>query len=284
MSIDTTIQATRVFDPLPEVTQTFDCVIHVSTFLETYGKRRQGTVHAYFDAAQTTIETLCTLPFSRNVQSVALIVSVNGLITEMPYIKYLQALVPRKNQRVQIYPVVFQRPNVGWQWGGFWDVWLRYKRCGCKWWFTLEGDVKLTLPFWFDLFTRDITTAKNAGNMIAFVGAHQAKDTLPSPYEYYGVLPKGVWRDWENKPLENAQIEDLRHTSGEFYFCTYEFLQAMDATYHGFTAAFGGHYELDGVIHGEVGFSQKAHAMGFTYIPFKGAHVHLIHTMKSVEV
>jgi hypothetical protein len=266
MTVDTRVRAFRVFDMLPEAQEEVDCVIHVSTFLEDKGMRRAGNAETYFRAARMLIEDLLTRPLSEKSLRVDLVISVNGLVTNSTYIHYLEELHSVHSSHVQIRPVVFQRPNVGWQWGGLWDIWLRYKHLKCKWWVTMESDLLLQFPCWVDIFTQEIEKAQEDGFKIAFLGFHQRRDWFIDTHEFYVPLPASVWRDWQNKPMKNVLPEDLRHIAGGFYFCTREFLEALDQTFHCFTFALGGNYEIDGIVHGEVGFSQKARALGFDYI------------------
>ena len=150
-------------------------------------------------------------------------VSVNGDIPP----NYLMELedIERDNNIT-----VFHRDNIGFQWGGFYDVWQRTKG-QYDWYVTLEVDC-VFLEHWFDKCS---STANNG-----YVGAPPLKRRHRLDYPKDWKLSKNQW-----------------HTNGAFDFCSNDLLKKIDKEFGCFTHATGSNHALDGILHGEIGFSQK---------------------------
>ena len=250
----------RVFDPLhiPKINKT-DCVLHISSFLQESKEksdRREGDSPRDFNCIKSLIGEISNQRISnREGFRLDAVISINGHVENQEYIDYLKSI----NGTVignNVHITIFQRPNVGWQWGGFHDVWMRYKDIDCNWYATMEGDVFFSNDTWFDYFVNK--------NKILH-GQNSRKFNTIDPKEYNGPIPPEVWRD-ENNNVLNASVNDTAHTRGGFYICQKSFLQHMDNVYGCFTHAMGCNMWFDAIILGEVAFCQKATALGYELI------------------
>ena len=101
-----------------------NCIFHMSTFLsDSKTKRRHGhTSKRDFDCIVKNIELMKTQEISTiRPFRMDLLISINGGIEKQEYIEYLKNI----NGSIignNIHVKVFQRANVGFQWGGFHDV------------------------------------------------------------------------------------------------------------------------------------------------------------------
>ena len=236
-----------------------DCVCHLSVFLCNNGARREGNAFLDFLCIKKNIELLKTQKISaKDGFKMMLVISINGDIQEEEYIKFFKEI----NNNIignNIHVIVFQRPNIGFQWGGFHDVWLRYQSINCDWYMTVESDVYFKHDTWFDYFIEKMAKNQKTG----FLGQYQ--DLALSSLEKHIPLTcydYECWRNTDNKIYKPTQKE-LQHTRGGFYFCRKEFLQKMDAAFGCFTHSFDHDYFYDGVLAGEVGFSQKANVLNY---------------------
>ena len=187
-----------------------------------------------------------------------LVISVNGFIDNefIPDVKYLETI-----NNTQIGPfnvIVFQRPNFGYQWGGFYDVWQKYKDSEIAYYITLECDCYLTRD-WYKICIENI---KNNG----FVGMPPKRDMGGRTDMYF--FTSRIWRNGADKKL-NKPGADYRkvmtHTRGGFYFCQRSALEKLDKIYGCFTDSMGCDSSIDGVAMGEIGFASKIGQIGMTF-------------------
>jgi len=160
---------------------------------------------------------------------------------------------------------------MGWQWGGFHDVWMRYKDIDCEWYATMEADCYMS-DMWFDRaisFMKPQVIYELSGHLpIGYMGqysTHFNEHFVPPIIENYrkqNVVVDNIWRDGYNKIISPA-VNDLCHTRGGFYFCRRDMLEKMDNAYGCFTHSIGNDAEFDGILLGEVGFAQKTTALGY---------------------
>jgi len=262
----------RVFDPLqyPTCVWSPDCIMNLTVFLENNALRRDKdgfVVRTNNDRelyhVKKNIEVFDKLsPSTMDDFSMELLVTVNGNLTDERAINYLKSIDDKHISNNRIHIKVWQRPNIGWQWGSLWDIWQRWKGLNTTWWISKECDWHFQVENWYDVLREKFYEAEESGNRICFVSGHERKFDM-DPYEYYGPLDKVVWRDKHNKPLERVSIEDIRHVQPSYYFITKGFLDDMDKSFGCFTAALGKSYELDAICHGEIGFCQKAKVLGY---------------------
>jgi len=254
----------RVFDPLhiPKINKT-DCVLHISSFLQESKEksdRREGDSPRDFNCIKSLIGEISNQRISnREGFRLDAVISINGHVENQEYIDYLKSI----NGTVignNVHITIFQRPNVGWQWGGFHDVWMRYKDIDCNWYATIESDNYLTQDNWLD-----IAIEMSEGDEYGFFGKHQ-KDFPIDPYNFSSIaIPSNVWRTGDNKTKNNMVKEDTLHSSGGFFFCKKSFLQKMDEVYGCFTHSMGCNWLFDGIVLGEVIFSHKTRELGYKY-------------------
>jgi hypothetical protein len=189
-----------------------------------------------------------------------LIISVNGFIDNefIPDVKWLETI-----NNTQIGPfnvIVFQRPNFGYQWGGFYDIWQKYKNSGIEFFATLECDCCL-LSGWYE---KCIGNIKNHG----FVGMPPKRD-LGANQMYF--FTGRIWRNSGDKALglgKSGTVDKtvMTHTRGGFYFCHRSMLERIDEAYGCFTESMGCDPAVDGVAMGEIGFASKAGQLGISFI------------------
>jgi len=158
--------------------------------------------------------------------------------------------------------ITFQRPNIGYQWGGLYDIWLRYKDINCGWFGSLEHDHYFRHSEWFDIamnhMGRQPLNVKN-------IGMNQTSKSF-NPYEYCGKkIPKEAWKDKNNEVIEGIREDDLIHSSGGGYFCHRDLLRDMENAYGCFTFSIDNDYIFDGIVLGEVGFCQKIKSLGYDW-------------------
>ena len=259
----------RVFDPVQKYKHNdIDCVFIICAFLQTDGLRRvpikgikvRGGSDDDFRCLKINIDRLCRIEPSKKNIKIELVIIVNGYITDEKYIIYLDNLNGiwiTDYMRVK----VFQRPNIGWKWGALWDVWNGYKESGCKWWICLEQDLYINKLYYLDVGMDLLKYDK-----YCWVSYIKRTKIIESPYEYYGNLPLDIWRDKNNKPLYIESKEDIHCSGGSFHFIKRNVLDDMEDTFGTFTYAIGDSYELDAIVHGEIGFSQKANVLDYDFI------------------
>jgi hypothetical protein len=251
----------RVFDPLKPVSGVkYDLVCHIPVCLDNI-KRRQEGADRDFRCLQFQLENFKKIRPSDNPNfKMILIISVNGGIGQSSYITFLKSIP--KQLTPQIETLIFQRPNVGWQWGALHDVWMRYKDSSYIF-STMECDVYFNDNKWYDRSYEILKNNPTAG----FVGQPPGNHTLPNIGAYADFeIPKRVWRDGYNRVIEKPTQPISKHSRGGWYFCRRELLQSMDNTYGCFTFALGYENALDGIVLGEVGFSHKTEQLGFNWI------------------
>jgi len=276
----------REFDFLhvPKIEKT-DCVLHISSFLQSHCIDKNNEINyeimanKNFLCLKYTINSLLSKRASENDCRIDVVISVNGHIEEQEYIDYLKSINGKSNGCYHI--TVFQRQNIGFQWGGFHDVWLRYKNIKCNWYATMEGDCIL-IEYWFDIASRNIKHKKQIGfngqqNNIKYghlvpkgvycdQNAIDAKVFYDSTDKVQKLIPMGVFRNRDNGFYKDSSMINTCHTRGGFYFCKKEMLENIDDVYGCFTHSMGCNYSFDGIILGEVCFSQKITALGWKWI------------------
>jgi hypothetical protein len=194
-----------------------------------------------------------------------LLVTINGHLTDDKSIDYLKSIDDTVICNQKIHITVHQRPNIGWQWGSLWDIWQKWKTLSTPWWITKEVDWHFQLENWFDLLRERYFDAQVTDKKICFVSGHQRRFKF-DPYDYDGPLSDNTWRDKYGQPLKKATFENVRHVQPSYYFMPKIFLSEMDNTYGCFTYALDKNYELDAIVYGEIGFSQKAKALGYDWV------------------
>jgi hypothetical protein len=255
----------RQFDSLhiPTVGKT-DCVYHISSYLEDKeGVSDRVNTSREFEVFRLNIDHLLSQTISQlDGFRMDLIVSINGHISNPTYIEYLNSINGTNNGKVFI--TVFQRPNVGYQWGGLHDVWLRYKDVKCTWYVTTEADVYMEDDIWYDTAVHKVNASGNG-----YLGQN-ARINMIHPFEaesspgmwYIGDSSPLVWRNGNGDIIKPTK-EMTQHTRGGFYFCCDTLLRRMDEVYGNFTFSMGCNHEYDGIILGEVGFCHKITALGY---------------------
>jgi len=251
------IDKVRCFDPLKNPNRKYDLVFHLPVCFDNID-RRQG-VDRDFRCLKFQIENFKQVNPSNNPNfKMLLCISVNGGISSYSYVEYLNSIGNRLTNNIDI--IVFQRPNVGWQWGGLHDVYMRYKN-HCDFFCTCECDVWFFQNGWFDICLSRIK--KDVG----FIGMPPGDHTLPNIHAYADFnIPVRVWRDGNNNIINRPNVRISKHSRGGWYLCTKKLLDRMDDVYGCFTFALGHSNALDGIVLGEVGFSHKTEQLGFTWL------------------
>lgn len=264
----------RIFDPLSyRAWEKVDVVVNLTTFLESQAPRRgpNGTrlVSSWdkdLDDIKYNIKVYDSLcPSDKKDFTMELVISVNGYVTDDVPINYLKSINDSYISDGRIHITVFQRPNIGWQWGALQDIWMKWKKLNCQFWMTQESDCHVNQECWFDILYEEITSHKEK---ICFISGRERCFEFGDPYVYSGPLNKQVWRDKYNRPLENPTEYDLKHVDPLFYFISRDFLEELDNTYGCFTFALGANYFLDAIVYGEIGFCQKARALGYKWVEY----------------
>ena len=189
-----------------------------------------------------------------------LVISVNGFIDDIykNEIKWLDQNVVNK-QWGDWTTTIFQRPNWGYQWGGFYDTWLKYKDIDCTRYATLECDCYLHGE-WFKKGMRMLADHPDFG----FVGMAPDKNVRKNLRVQYHFSD----RLWEKH-------SGYKHTRGGFYLCRKRLLEAIDKEYGCFTLSMGANQDLDGIACGEIGFSSKTRHLGFKYSVLNPSEVYV---------
>lgn len=257
----------RHFDPLfpPPTGHTVDCVLHMSVCFEP---RRTHVLFQHCVMANRHVIELKYLRFNierfdlteiKNSDNPNwkgdLIISINGFIYNEEVVDYLRS-IDGKTLRSGLTVKIFQRPNVGYQWGGFYDVWQKYKTANCEYYASFEEDC-----FFFDKWFDRLVIAVRPDN-IGCIGQLPCK--IVDQTHIRDMMPLVFVRDGSNRRLEAPIHKELsRHTRGAFYFCKKSCLERLDGTFACFTHAMSNVHQIDGVYAGEVGFSQKIAACGY---------------------
>lgn len=268
--IDKRSQKFRVFDPLhiPNVEAT-DCILHISSYLEESSERE-------FNVLRENVGLLSSqVIFPEYDYRIDLILSINGHVEKPKYIKYLKSIDGSKINS-GVYVTVFQRQNMGFQWGGFHDVWLRYKDVKCDWFATMEADCYFLREDWLAYLTGTMKEQpptigyfghRNPRNGGKFIVQSCDQNTInPLCFDSVPSIPTEVWRDGNNKVIQDAKDVDTCHSGGGFHFCRRSFLEHMDKVFGCFTFSMGCHHDFDGIVLGEVGFGQKTRVLGYSWL------------------
>lgn len=262
-------QKFRVFDPLhiPNI-KTTNCVLHISSYL-------QGNNEREFNVLKENINLLSSQTISSSSYRIDLILSINGHINNPKHIGYLKSINKSKINS-GIYVIIFQRPNTGFQWGGFHDVWMRYKDIKCNWFATIEADCYFLRSDWLDYLIntmnkQPLTTGyfghRNPRGGGKFIVNPCDQNTInPLRFDNVPKIPIEVWRDKNNNVIQNTQVVDTCHSGGGFHFCRRSFLENMDKIFGCFTFSMGCHHDFDGIVLGEVGFGQKTRVLGYSWV------------------
>ncbi len=254
----------RHFDPLKPVnkSENIDCVLHLPIHVETDSRDSDSSGHLedFITASRVIKHTVGQKISNKKDFKLHLIISINGNIDTVKYIQYFKK-IDNSWLSDKVYCKVFQRPNYGYQWGGFHDVWSRYKESKCNWFITMESDHIFFHDPWFDLATKCMTSAK-----IGDFGKHQNPRGV-SPVRPVGVdCPVWHWRKGDGSVMKNVKDSNLVHTCGALHFCKREVLQKLDDVFGCFTFSLGCNHTVDGIVQGEIGFCQKITALGYKII------------------
>ena len=128
---------------------------------------------------------------------------------------------------------VFKRNNTGYQWGGYYDMYKKY-RDEYDWFATLEVDYGFK-PNW---------------------------RSYASPCRKLGHLGLELC-DGRNRPAKYQRL----HTEGGMHLCVRDLLDKIDKKFGCFTESTGSDHEIDGILLGEIGFCQKIIAVGSVLNP-----------------
>ncbi len=259
----------RQFDPLKPInpaTRQPHCILHVATHVESHARNKNSSQYhdtsghlEDFLVTKRCIESLQDQTISnQNGFKLELIISINGYITEPKYIEWFE-FVNESWLNDKIYCRVFQRPNFGYHWSGFHDVWMRYKETACAFWASLECDHVFMYDDWFDQLKAQFTTRPEIG----LFGKYQNPQTVDPERAFGTIIPPRMWRNSDGKPFENPTNDIMIHTCGAFCMLKREVLQKMDDKFGCFTFGMGIHHTIDGIICGEIGICQKTRALGY---------------------
>ncbi len=250
----------REFDPLkPQNNRKVTCVLHIAVFLEPEKRESDsGGMIEDFVTAKKCIQKIVANPGSGNKKfKLDLVISINGFITTPTFIKYFRSL-DKKWLTPSVYCQVFQRSNTGFHWGGFHDVWMRYKDVECHWFATMESDHKFKPKNWFDKVVPIMNERKEIGSF----GKHQNLKYV-EPYKAFGYkIPNHMWRDNNGTPRKMRRCDTI-HSCGAFHFCRREVLKKIDDLFGCFTFSMGCNHKVDGIVLGEVGFCDKIKVLGY---------------------
>lgn len=166
----------------------------------------------------------------KSIQTMTIYVSINGNASD----KYVEKVT---NLTKKYKANVFRRPNTGFQWGGYFDVFTKYEFT-YNWFATLEVDCRLN-PKW-----REIAWPTRH---LHHIGMH--------PFKTYG--------------LDAHLLKDQTHTRGGFHLCSRPLLQAVRDKFNCFTESKGCNPLHDGIILGEIGFCTKILAAGYPLNPIE---------------
>lgn len=250
----------RVFDPLKPVSgQAVHCAFHIPVHVEDRERDSdsKGMIEDFI-VSRRAIELFREYTIS-NLKSfrLDLVVSVNGNITNKRFIDYFESINNKWLQPGKVLCKVFQRPNVGFQWGGYHDMWMRYKD-KCNWFATMEADHRLMYDNWYDRILEYV----GDGSRFTYGKSQTQKEW--DPKRPLGVLrvPDNCWRNSDGSN-RNATRQDMVHTCGAFHFCHNSILTKLDNAFGCFTFSMGCDHKIDGIIQGEIGFCQKIKSFGY---------------------
>ena len=255
-----------------------ELIIIVTCFLETGGMRRckngpkrPSYPDREFEHLKQDIETFRILKPSKFDIDIELIYAVNGFLTEDHMIKYLNDINDTYLQD-KVHLTVFQRPNIGWQYGAAYDVFQKHRHTEVGYYMMKEVDRHLKVDYWYDILNQKMMTAgyspKSGYNeKICWVGGVERPYRF-KPHEYAGPLTENIWRDKNYKPIKNPTKEITLCVKPHYYFLSPDFLHNLDYCYGNFTDSIGSSYELDGIVYGEHCFCQRAKELGYRWIQF----------------
>lgn len=257
----------RDFDPLYPVNSSHisDCVLHMAVCFEP------RKTHANFEHCVMNGRNLAELDHLKfnidrfNLTEIKnssnpnwqgdLIISINGFIHDGETLNYLRS-IDGSDLKSGLKVKIFQRPNVGYQWGGFYDVWQRYKDATCQYYVSFEEDCFFSTG-WFDRLVKEVQP-----DNIGCVG--QLPCNKVRQIGIWNHVPAIFIRDGSNRHITlPIHIKNSEHTRGAFYFCKKSCLERLDTTFACFTHAMSNNHQIDGVFAGEIGFSQKLAACGY---------------------
>ncbi len=121
-----------------------------------------------------------------------LLISVNGYVSDDEPIEYLKSIDGTYINNKRIHITVFQRPNVGWQWGALQDIWQRWHRdIDCDFWMTQESDSYFCVENWFDILREQYYIASSGvGFKVCFISGNERAFLFNEPHEFDGPLSK----------------------------------------------------------------------------------------------
>ncbi len=176
---------------------------------------------------------------------VQIYVSINGSSTP-----YYTDQIAKLQESIKF--TVFHRPNIGYQWGGYYDTWLKTKHLKADYYGTLEVDICF-YEKWHS----------------ALQGHHIGMSPLK------GVAAHDMFWDSVTGKHDLKKVPGFKqgsmHTRGGFHFCSHELLTKIDNKFHQFTFAKGHDHFIDGIVHGEVLFCHKIRAVGYELVDRKMA-------------
>ncbi len=257
----------RQFDPLKPVNhgRNITGILHIAGHIE---EKNRSDKKQYHDSGGALEDFVC---LKRGVESLKeqviskektfkleLIISINGYVTDVRYIKWLNSINEQWLNN-KIYCKVFQRPNFGYHWAGLHDIWLRYKDTGCQWYASLECDHVFMVNDWFDRVTKIMINDPKIG----LFGKYQRERTTEPDFPIGVKVPKNLWRNGDGTIMKKPRSDDLIHTCGAFCMIRRNVLERMDKSFGCFTFAMGINHTVDGCLYGEIGICQKTTALGF---------------------
>jgi hypothetical protein len=244
----------RIFRPLKPETRKLDVVLHIPIRLNVTGGNKSKR-----DSDIDCLEKNLIMFDQMSGFDADLVVSVNGFIDNelIPDVKYLEHI---NNTHIgPFYIKVFQRPNWGYQWGGFYDVWQKYRNSKCGFFSTLECDCYL-LKDWFSICQSKIQD-------YGFLGMPPKSD-LGGRTEMYFFAGR-IWRNAGDEQIGKSGTDYrqvMTHTRGGFYYCQRFMLERLDNAYGCFTESMGCDLAIDGIAMGELGFASKVGQLGIKFI------------------
>jgi hypothetical protein len=242
----------RYYEPLkePEINYGVNIVLHIPIQMNSRGAMKVHRQKSDIDALHSNLDRFREQ--GNDKYKGELVISINGFIDDnkeqKDKLKWLNECVQDKNIG-NWHITIFQRPNYGYQWGGFYDVWIKYKILECPYYATLECDQQLTKD-WYEECDRIMREHPGHG----FVGQAPDKNLVKRLRQQYRLTE----RLWVNHST-------MQHSRGGFYFCRKELLEAIDKKYGHFTFSMGCDNSIDGVACGEIAFSSKTRHLGFSY-------------------
>lgn len=267
----------RTFDPLKPVDRLINCAFHIPVHVEdsVRDSDSRGMIED-FVVSRRCIEKFREYSIS-NIPDfkLDLVVSINGDITHPKFIEYFRSI---DNQWLsdKVFCKVYQRTNTGYQWGGFHDVWMRYKDT-CEWFATMEADHRFMFDNWFDMVLEHV----GDGSKFTF-SKYQYPKIWGTPQAPVGrPAPASLWRNTDGSTKINPPEEVLLHSCGAFHFCHNDILTKLDNAFGCFTFSMGCANMIDGIIQGEIAFCQKIREFG--HIIKSGEIEYLVRPMRGSE-